>query len=87
MKAWKHQIAEHFEDGTLTTDAFPALGSTVFTNYEKMVSYLRKDGRRWYIAELEVNEEEIEPFKNGFMATIKVIKQPITKFELLNKGE
>lgn len=80
---WKHHIAEHFEDGTVLTDASPAIGSTVFTNYNSMVNYLKRDGRRWYIAELDVDETEIEPFENEYMATIKVIKKPKKEFKYL----
>ena len=83
LKVWKHHIAKHFEDGTLITDAYPDIGSTVFTNYNLMVEYLKRDGRRWYIAELEVDEKEIEPYKNGYMATINVIRKPKEEFKYI----
>jgi|TARA_R110000751_G_scaffold15422_4_gene50027 hypothetical protein len=70
---WKHHISEHFKDGTLTTDGGAGVGGTVFMDYEKMVEYLKKDGREWYVAELEVDETELEfNFKQNYMATILV---------------
>jgi len=72
LKVWKHHIAKHFEDGTLITDAYPDIGSTVFTNYNLMVEYLKRDGRRWYVAELKLeNETLVFEFGNNYMATIQ----------------
>jgi len=48
-----------------------------------MVDYLKRDGRRWYIAELDVDETEIEILENGYMATIKVIKKPKEEFKYI----
>ena len=86
-RAWKHHIAEHFEEGSLITDAYPAIGSTVFTDYNLMIDYLKKDGRKWYIAELIVEANEIKPFKNGYMASILVLKKPLKPFQLLKETE
>lgn len=87
-KVWKHHIAEHFEDGTLTTDNASAVaGSTVFTDYDSMTSYLERTGQRWYAAELEVDETEIEPYMNGYMATMLVDKPTTTKFQLVNQNK
>jgi hypothetical protein len=70
---WKHHISEHFKDGTLTTDGGAGVGGTVFIDYEKMMEYLKKDGREWYVAELEVDETELEfNFKQNYVATILV---------------
>ena len=83
QSVWKHHIAKDFEDGTLITDAYPAIDSTVFTDYDLMIDYLKRDGRRWYIAELDVDETEIEILENGYMATIKVIKKPKEEFKYI----
>ena len=83
QSVWKHHIAKDFQDGTLITDAYPAIGSTVFTDYDLMIDYLKRDGRRWYIAELDVDETEIEILENGYMATIKVIKKPKEEFKYI----
>ena len=69
---WKHHISEHFENGLCPTSPNGAgKGGTVFTDYSKMIEYLKKDGRRWHIAELELkNEPLIFEFGNNYMATI-----------------
>ena len=37
------------------------------------MEYLKKDGREWYVAELEVDETELEfNFKQNYVATILV---------------
>ena len=37
-----------------------------------MIDYLKKDGRRWYVAELKLkNEPLIFEFGNDYMATIQ----------------
>jgi len=71
--AWKHHIAEHFENGTCPIHPNGAgKGATIFTNYQKMIDYLKKDGRRWYVAELKLkNEPLIFEFGNDYMATIQ----------------
>ena len=87
-KIWKHHTAEHFENGTLTQDnASAASGSTVFTHYESMVEYLNRTGQRWYVAELEVDETEIEHWYNGYMATILVNKPTTTDFKYIETNE
>ena len=79
-KVWKHHIAEHFEDGSCSKNATILSKGTVFTNYDKMLFYLYKTNKRWYIAELEVDESEIVMYKNGYMATILVDKEPTVEF-------
>jgi hypothetical protein len=80
MKVWKHHIAEHFEDGLCSRNATILSKGTVFTNYDEMLLYLYKTDKRWYIAELEVDEKEIAMYKNGYMATILVDKEPLVEF-------
>jgi hypothetical protein len=87
-KIWKHHTAEHFENGTLTQDnATAAAGSTVFTDYDAMIKYLKRTRQRWYIAELEVDESEIRLYKNGPMATILVDKPTTTDFKYIETNE
>lgn len=71
-KAWKHHIAATFLAGTSPTHPNGAgLGGTIFFDYEYMLSYLRKDGRSWFVAELELeNTPVIFNFLNTEMATI-----------------
>lgn len=70
--AWKHHLAEDFENGTCPTHPNGAgKGSTIFTDYDKMLRYLKRDGRRWYVAELVLDFEVIQyGFGNSYMATI-----------------
>jgi hypothetical protein len=87
IKVWKHHIADHFEDGLCSRNATIVSKGTVFTNYDKMLFYLYKTGRRWYIAELEVDETEIVMYKNGYMATILVDKEPRVEFRSIKIEE
>jgi hypothetical protein len=74
---WKHHISEDFETGKCPTKPNGAgKGGTVFTNYFKMIEYLKKDGRLWHIAELElINEPLVYEFQNDYMATILINKR------------
>lgn len=57
-KAWKHHVAEHFEDGSIP--AYPngaGKGGTIFIDYNKMVDYLKATGKRWYVAELDLKND------------------------------
>ena len=71
--AWKHHISEHFENGNCPTHPNGAgKGATIFTDYNKMIDYLKKDGRHWHVAELNLqNEPLIFEFGNNYMATIQ----------------
>lgn len=71
--AWKHHISEHFENGSCPTHPNGAgKGATIFTDYNKMLDYLKQDGRRWHVAELKLeNEPLIFEFGNDYMATIQ----------------
>lgn len=70
--AWKHHISEHFENSKCETIPNGAgKGGTIFIDYEKMINYLKEDGRNWHIAELNLfNEPLIFKFKNKWMANI-----------------
>lgn len=82
MKAWKHHIAEHFLNDSIPADKNGAgKGGTVFTDWDKMVEYLKKDGRNWYAAEINVEKDELLfEFGNGYMATILVNKSSLDGF-------
>ena len=79
-RVWKHCWAGHFLNGTCKRDATILSRGTVFTDYDSMLLYLHKTGRDWYIAELDVDETEIEMYQNGYMATIMVDKKPTVEF-------
>ncbi len=82
MKAWKHHIAEHFENGSVNWGAAAAAGATIFLDYDFMIQYLKKDGRRWCVAELSIEKNEIlYDFKNKEMATLTVNKNTVTQFD------
>lgn len=81
--AWKHHIAEHFESGQipLLPSTCAGINSTIFTDYDLMIDYLRADGRRWYVAELQlVNHPLYFDFGNDFMATTPVSIKSVTGF-------
>ncbi len=81
MRAWKHHIAEHFENGSVKWDAGVGAGATIFLDYDFMIEYLKKDGRRWCVAELDVEKNEIShDFKNKEMVTLTVNKKTVTQF-------
>lgn len=67
--AWKHHISEDFNDNNLSSGA--GKGGTIFIDYEKMLNYLKEDGRNWHIAELNLyNEPLIFKFKDKWMANV-----------------
>ena len=74
MKAWKHHVAKHFINGSNPTHPNGAgKGGTIFLDWSEMVKYLKNDGRDWYVAEIEVEENELLfEFRNDYMATILV---------------
>ena len=83
MKAWKHHIAEHFEeDPSLCRNNGAGAGATIFTDFAAMKDHLEQTGRRWYVAELEVEEDEISRI-NADMATILVYKDAVSEFKPL----
>jgi hypothetical protein len=59
-----------------------AAGATIFLDYDVMIQYLKKDGRRWCVAELNVEKNEIlYDFKNKEMVTLAVNKNTVTQFD------
>jgi hypothetical protein len=76
-KAWKHHIAKNFIEGHCPTNPNGAgKGGTIFLDYKKMSEYLIKDGRDWYVAELDlVNHPICFEFGNNWMATILKAKR------------
>jgi hypothetical protein len=73
-KAWKHHIADDFEnDLSLCFQNGVGAGGTIFLDYSKMIDYLQKDGGKWYVAELDLFNTPISfDFGNDYMATILV---------------
>lgn len=68
-KAWKHHISEHFKGTDIENGA--GAGGTIFLDYDRMIEYLKKDGRAWHVAELDLLYTPIRfDFKNDYMATI-----------------
>ncbi len=86
-KVWKHHIADNFINGICDTHVSAAALSTVFVDYDSMLLYLYKTKKDWYIAELEVDETEIEMYKNGYMATLLVDKKPSVEFRSIKIEE
>ena len=87
--AWKHHIADDFENGNIPTKPNGAAkGGTIFVDYKKMLEYLKSDGRRWYVAELKLeNEPLIFNFNNKYMATIQrncLSEDGFKPFEIVN---
>ena len=69
--SWKHHISKDFEN-RISTQGGAGKGGTIFTDYEKMIKYLKKDGRKWHIAELKLKDEPlIFEFGNSYMTTIQ----------------
>ncbi len=60
-KAWKHHIAEDFEKDPKLLGPGNGAGanSTIFLDYDYMVQQLRTTRQRWYIAELDLQEEPL----------------------------
>ena len=51
-------------------------GGTVFVNYQQLKRYLKKDGRRFYVAKILITKNKLDfNFDNKFIATIKISKQ------------
>jgi hypothetical protein len=76
MKAWKHQLETDIE-------RMVVVGSSIFTDYEKILLRLSNDGRKWVVSEIEVNEGEMvkDMFYEG-MATVLVNKRAKTRFTI-----
>lgn len=69
--AYKHHISEHFNGSDSHNGA--GAGGTIFLDYEKMLRYLKADGRKWHVAELCLRDCPIRfDFENDYMATILV---------------
>lgn len=71
-RAWKHHISEHFNDSDSDGNGAGA-GGTIFLDYDKMLKYLKSDGRKWHVAELCLHDCPIRfDFANDHMATILI---------------
>lgn len=71
-KAWKHHISEHFV-GLVDNRNGAGAGATIFLDYNKMLEFLKRDGRKWHIAELDLQNCPIRfDFNCDYMATILI---------------
>ncbi len=72
MTVWKHHISSDFKDG-ISRNNGAGNGATVFLDYQKMIEVLKKDGRKWSVAELKVKKSELLfDRQEKYMATILV---------------
>ena len=54
--AWKHHLSADFENHPeLLKNNGAGEGATVFINYQFMLNYLKRTGKKWHIARLELN--------------------------------
>jgi hypothetical protein len=73
MKIYKHHLSENIEKRKTPINGGIGKSATVFINFDYMVAYLKKDGRRWHYCEAEVDINDLLfNFKNYYMATIKI---------------
>lgn len=83
--AWKHHISEDFENGKMPIESGAGKGGTIFLDYKTMIDYLKNDGRRWHVAELDLDRDPIIfNFDNNYMATIDIDKPSKSGFKPLN---
>lgn len=87
--AWKHHISEDFEKdpSLLGKGNGPDAGATVFLDFDKMVEYLNKTGRRWHVCEFVCTKNDLEFIypDNNWMARIKVSKPSLNGFHPLEE--
>lgn len=83
MLVFKHHISKDFEENpSLVMNNGAGAGATVFTDYNKMLAYLKTDGRSWHVAPLEVEKGELHfNFGNDYMATILCDKSSKENFK------
>ena len=72
MIVYKHHLSKDFNSGKVLVNGGIGRGATVFIDYEDMLKYLKKDGRKWHVCRANVAVSDlIFNFKNKGMATIK----------------
>jgi len=72
MIIYKHHLSEHFESGKIPINGGIGRNATVFTDFDFMKMYLKKDGRDWHYCEADIDINDLLfNFKNNYMATIK----------------
>jgi hypothetical protein len=83
--AWKHHIAKDFEKGLAPIEGGAGKGGTIFFDYDKMVEYLKDDGREWYVAKLELDHDPVKfNFGCDYMGTILINKLSKEGFKPVN---
>jgi len=81
MIVYKHHVSKHFKKGISRNNGVGE-GGTVFLDFNKMKDYLRADGRKWSIAILNMNKEDLHfNMGNEYMATSKISKSCKKGFE------
>ena len=83
MIVWKNHISEDFKKNpSLLINNGVGIGGTIFLDYNKMVDYLIKNGRRWHVAEIDMEEHEFKNI-NNFMAISLVSRYSKSGFKPL----
>lgn len=71
MKVYKHHLSKNILSGQTPIDGGIGRNATVFTDYDYMIIYLKKDGRKWHYCEAEIDINDLRfNFKNNYKATI-----------------
>ena len=71
MKVYKHHLSENILSGKTPIDGGIGRNATVFMDFDYMKMYLKKDGRKWYYCEADIDINNLRfNFKNNYMATI-----------------
>ena len=86
-KAWKHHISSDFGNTSTSDKNGAGKGGTIFLDYDKMLDYLKADGRKWHVAELYLESHPIRyDFGNNYMATILEDCESDVGFASLDSG-
>ena len=82
MKVWTHRLAEDFTSGRVK--AHPngvEAGDTVFTDLRKLKTYIRVDGREWYICELIIPRSELDASNHRYRTSMMTSKSKVMSKE------
>lgn len=77
----EHHLSEHFiETPNLASNNGAGYGATIFLDYDKMIEYLKEDGRTWHICELDLCDNYVDYiFDNTYM--VKLLESMSSKLE------
>lgn len=65
MILWKHRVAETFEKKDIEVTGV-GTGGYMHEDLISLISYCKKDGRRWYVAQVECGEDDVIPVGDGW---------------------